>query len=75
MLSTLSVIDISIPGRIEIGYRDGFESQKSVWMQEKGYDFMGVTDSELNSILSNFEASSISAADIIRNFIEVDDEN
>jgi hypothetical protein len=72
MLSTLRVLDIGTPGRIEIGYNDGEESDKSVWMKEKGYDFMGVSDRELESILADFEPN-VSFGDVIRELLEVDE--
>lgn len=74
MLNTLEIIDISVPGRIEIGYEDGFESDKAQWLFEKGYDFLGLSDSELDRILSNFEPPSVSLNEIIRDLVSVEED-
>jgi hypothetical protein len=54
MLSSIQVIDVSIPGRIEVGFEEGFENDKSVWVEEKGYNFLDMTQAELDDILSGF---------------------
>jgi hypothetical protein len=68
MLDNLSIIDASIAGRIVIGYPDGSDSDKSIWMEEKGYSFLGLEQDEIDSILSNFEEPSASLNDIVRIF-------
>lgn len=55
MMDTLQVIDISVPGRIEIGFPDGTpENDRSVWVADKGYSFLGLADWELDDIVSAF---------------------
>lgn len=55
MMDTLQVIDVSVPGRIEIGFPGGTpENDRSVWMADKGYAFLGLTESELDEVLSFF---------------------
>jgi hypothetical protein len=68
MLDTLSVLDATVAGRIVIGYTDGPESDRSVWMEEKGYSFLGLEEDEINTILSNFEEPSASLNEIVRIF-------
>jgi hypothetical protein len=68
MLDSLQVLDVTIAGRIVIGYTEGNESDKAKWMQEKGYDFLGLEQDEIESILSNFEDPSASLNDIVRIF-------
>jgi hypothetical protein len=68
MLDTLDIIDASVAGRIVIGYTDGSESDRSVWMEEKGYSFLGLEEDEINSILSNFEEPSATLNQIVRSF-------
>lgn len=72
MLDTLDVIDASVAGRIVIGYEDGPESDKSVFMEDKGYAFLGLTDSEIESILSDFEDPTVSLNDVIRELLDVE---
>lgn len=55
MLDSLEIIDISIAGRIVIGFESQEENDKSVYMREKNYDFMGLSDQELNAIVSEFQ--------------------
>ena len=62
MLDSLEVIDVTLAGRIVIGFEDvgadGGENDKSVWMREKGYNFLGLSDEELNNIVSQFDSPS-----------------
>lgn len=53
MLDSLEVISTR-PGFITIGYPDGPESQKSIWMREKGYNFLGIKNEDLQKILAEF---------------------
>lgn len=74
MLDSIEIIDASIPGRVEIGFEDGFENDKAKWMREKGYDFLGLTDAELSSIVGQFEEESGETfGNILRRFIEEED--
>lgn len=54
MLSDLAIKDISSAGKIVIGFKKEGNSEKSVWMREKGYDFLGLSNNELLQILSGF---------------------
>jgi len=55
MLHDLRVLDIGLSGRVIVGFKSGTKSNdKSVWMREKGYDFMGLSNNELNQVLSGF---------------------
>jgi hypothetical protein len=58
MLSSVSVLDASIPGRIEIGIDGGFEEDKARFMKEKGYEFLGLSSDELDSIVSEYETQT-----------------
>lgn len=72
MLDSLEVLDTSLIGRIVIGFSDETQSDKSVFMQEKGYDFVGLTKPELNEILNEFGEPSQEPrpANISRTFVE-----
>lgn len=72
MLSSLEVINTSIIGRIVIGLTGQHENDKSVWLEEKGFKFLGLTDKELNSILADFGVPEreIQPADISESFVE-----
>jgi len=54
MLSSIEVLDISLAGRIIIGIDDAQNAEKAQWMREKGYDFLGLSDSEKNVLLRQF---------------------
>lgn len=54
MLDSVEVLDTDIVGRIKIGFVQEQEENKSLYLEEKGYNFLGLTDSELKSILSSF---------------------
>lgn len=58
MLDSMEVIDITLAGRIVIGFSDEGANDKSVWMREKGYNFLGLTSEELGRIMSNFNSPS-----------------
>ncbi len=51
MLDSIEIVDTSITGRVVIGFNNEDENDKSVFMREKGYDFLGLTNNELRSIL------------------------
>lgn len=55
MLSDLVVLDASRIGRVTVGFRNERSNDKSEWMREKGYDFMGLSNSELQKILSDIK--------------------
>jgi hypothetical protein len=54
MLDSVEVLDTDIIGRIRIGFVQTQENDKSIWLEEKGYDFLGLTDKELRGILTKF---------------------
>jgi hypothetical protein len=54
MLDSIEVIDVNTIGRIVIGFTSEFENDKSVFMEEKGYKFLGLSTQELNSIVQEF---------------------
>lgn len=54
MLSSLEVLDIALAGKIVIGISDDENAEKARWMREKGYDFLGLSQKEQNTILSRF---------------------
>lgn len=55
MMSDLRVLDISLPGRVVIGFKANSKSNdKSVWNREWGYDWLGLSNAELSSIMANF---------------------
>lgn len=54
MLSDMVIVDASLAGRVVVGFRNTLSSEKSVWMREKGYDFLGLSNSELIGILAGF---------------------
>lgn len=72
MLDSLDVLDIEFPGRIVIGYVEGFENDKAGYMKDKGFDFLRLSQEELNTILSNFgqPSTEIAPARISTSFIE-----
>jgi hypothetical protein len=72
MLDSVEVINTSIIGRIIIGLNGQHENDKSVWLEEKGFKFLGLTDKELKSILSDFgqPERDTQPADISEGFVE-----
>jgi hypothetical protein len=53
MLDSLVVLETST-GRIKIGFDTSFENDKSVWVERKGFRFLGLSDKELNDIVNRF---------------------
>jgi hypothetical protein len=52
MLDSIEVVDVSLPGRVTIGFKEaGFESDKAWFNEEKGYNFLGVSDAEVSKLL------------------------
>jgi hypothetical protein len=68
MLGSIQILDITIAGRVVIGILEGAEADKAQWMAEKGYDFLGVSEDELELILSDFEEPSANLNEILRIF-------
>jgi hypothetical protein len=68
MLDSMEALDVCVPGRIVIGFQNGPESDKSVWMEEKGYRFLGLDASEVEKVLADFPEPSASFNDIVRIF-------
>lgn len=67
MLADLQILDISLPGRVVVGFKSGTRSNdKSVWMREKGYDFLGLSGTEQVAVLSGFIPPSLSQNEILR---------
>jgi hypothetical protein len=64
MLAAVRVLDVSLAGKIVIGIEDAHNASKAVWMREKGYHFLGLSDIEQSSVLSGF--SKLSQAEINR---------
>lgn len=58
MLDSIEVLDINIAGRVVIGYNNDDENDKSVFMREKGYDFLGLSNQELNNVLAQVGSPS-----------------
>lgn len=68
MLDSIKPLDLFTAGRIVIGLQEGPEADKSVWVEEKGYEFLGLTDSELEQVLADFDEPSASLNQILRVF-------
>lgn len=71
MLDSVEVLETST-GRIKIGFSSSNENDKSVWLERKGFRFLGLTDKELNQILGDFgpPGTPTQAADISPSFTE-----
>ena len=66
MLDDLSVLDITIPGRIEIGPEQQENKNKIKYLREKGYDVLSISQEEVNSIQAKFDKSSVPTVNISR---------
>jgi hypothetical protein len=55
MLDSLEILDASKTGEVKIGFSSDTESDKSVFLEEKGYKFLGLTNSELSEILDGYD--------------------
>lgn len=54
MLDSLEVVDVSLSGRVTIGYKSaGAESDKAWFNEEKGYRFLDLSENEVNGIESS----------------------
>ena len=71
MLDSMEVVETST-GRIKIGLVGKHENDKSLWIERKGFNFLGLTDKELNGILNSFGPPStpLEPADISSSFTE-----
>lgn len=72
MLDSVEIIDASVVGRILIGFRQDNESDKSVFLEEKGYTFLGLSNDELQDLITKFGEpnNSIGPADISTSLVE-----
>lgn len=72
MLDSIEVIDATVVGRIKIGFVTEFENDKSVWVQERGYKFLGLTDDELKRIINQYgpPENDTRPAEISSEFVE-----
>lgn len=80
MLDSLEVLDVSLQGRIQIGYDNaGFDSDKAWFNEEKGYRFLDVSERETERVsrgavgTARGDAAAISqelANEIARNLFE-----
>lgn len=52
MLDSLETVDVSLAGRVRIGYSEaGNESDKAWYNEEKGYNFLELSEDEVNKIV------------------------
>lgn len=72
MLDSVEVLDVSIVGKIVIGFSSDNEEKKAEWLEEKGYRFLGLSDKELQSIISDFGApeNDTAPSDISNSLVE-----
>ena len=61
MLDSIEVVEDNITGRVIVGYKNDSENDKSVFMREKGYDFLGLSSGELDGIIKRVGPPSQSA--------------
>jgi hypothetical protein len=71
MLDSMEVLDASVAGRVVIGFQDGPESDKSIYMEDKGYAFLGLEADEIETILADFSEPSASLRDIVKSLLDV----
>lgn len=71
MLDSVEVLETST-GRIKIGFVSKGENDKSVWLERKGFRFLGLSDKELSKILNDFGPPStpLNPADISPSFVQ-----
>lgn len=72
MLSSIEILDVSVVGRIVIGFEIDTEDDKARFVREKGYEFLGLSDSELQDILTEFgePETETRPSDISENLVE-----
>ncbi|MCK5605122.1 hypothetical protein KAR91_24745 [Candidatus Pacearchaeota archaeon] len=64
MLDDLKILDVKFSGKVVVGFKKNtFSNNKSVWIREKGFNFLGLSQKELLSITSNYPL--LGAQDII----------
>lgn len=52
-IDSVEVVDVSLPGRVTIGFKKaGDESDKAWYNEEKGYDFLAMSKDEVNGVVS-----------------------
>jgi len=72
MLNQLKILDASLAGRVVVGFTSGTKSNdKSVWMREKGFNFLGLSSDELTFILASYAVPTVSDRDLIQQIIAV----
>lgn len=54
MLDLLTVTDFSVAGMVKIGFKDKASREKSSWMRDKGFNFVGLTSQEQGFIMRQF---------------------
>lgn len=72
MLDSIEILNAGTPGQIVIGFTSEEENDKSVFLREKGYDFLGLSSSELKSIVDKYgqPGRELTPANISEGFIE-----
>lgn len=72
MLSSIEILDVSIVGKILLGFKHKEENDKSVWVEEKGYKFLGLSDKELQAVIKSYgpPSNGEAPADISGSFVE-----
>lgn len=64
MLDDLVVLDASLPGRLVIGAEQSENQNKIKYLREKGYDFLSMSQEEVNKIQSSFDKSTVPTVNI-----------
>ena len=54
-LDALVIKDVTLAGRIIIGFSNESANKKSEYMRDKGYDFMTLSNAEVSKIVSEFK--------------------
>jgi len=71
MLDDLKVLDASLAGRVVIGFTNGRSNDKSVWIREKGFHFLGLSAAELTFITVKYQPKGSTENDLIQQIIAV----
>jgi hypothetical protein len=72
MLDNLKVLDVSLAGRVVVGFDANTRSNdKSVWVEDKGFRFVGLSKDELTFITARFTIPTVTDQDIIQQIIAV----
>ena len=66
MLDDLSVLDATVPGRIEIGPEQQENKNKIIYLREKGYNVLAISQNEVNKIQAKFDKSTVPTVNISR---------